>query len=73
MFCHLQVGVVSNANGRKFKEDVLEVNYKDKNIYEILELSIDEALEFFSERNNIISRLAPLRNVGLGYEKLKPS
>ena len=61
------------CNGRKFKEDVLEVNYKDKNIFDILELSIDEALEFFSEQNEIIQKLAPLRNVGLGYVKLGQS
>ena len=61
------------CNGRKFKEDVLEVQYKDKNIYEILELSIDEALDFFSEQNDIIQKLAPLRNVGLGYVKLGQS
>jgi excinuclease ABC subunit A len=61
------------CNGRKFKEDVLEVQYKDKNIYDILELSIDEALDFFSEQNDIISKIAPLRNVGLGYVKLGQS
>ena len=61
------------CNGRKFKEDVLEVQYKDKNIFDILELSIDEALEFFSEQNDIIQKLAPLRNVGLGYVKLGQS
>jgi excinuclease ABC subunit A len=61
------------CNGRKFKEDVLEVQYKDKNIFEILELSIDEAMEFFSEQNDIISKIAPLRNVGLGYVKLGQS
>ena len=61
------------CNGRKFKEDVLEVQYKDKNIFEILELSIDEAMDFFSEQNDIISKIAPLRNVGLGYVKLGQS
>ena len=61
------------CNGRKFKEDVLEVQYKDKNIYDILELSIDEAIEFFAEQNDIIQRIAPLRNVGLGYVKLGQS
>lgn len=61
------------CNGRKFKEDVLEVNYKDKNIYDILELSIDEALDFFAEQNDIVQKLAPLRNVGLGYVKLGQS
>jgi excinuclease ABC subunit A len=61
------------CNGRKFKEDVLEVQYKDKNIFDILELSIDEAMDFFSEQNDIISKIGPLRNVGLGYVKLGQS
>ncbi|MCW3124511.1 MAG: excinuclease subunit [Bacteroidetes bacterium] len=61
------------CNGRKFKEDVLEVQYKDKNIYDVLELSIDEAIEFFAEQNEIIQKIAPLRNVGLGYVKLGQS
>ena len=61
------------CNGRKFKEEVLEVQYKGKNIYEILELSVDEAIDFFSENNDIILKLSPLRNVGLGYVKLGQS
>ncbi|MBS1623923.1 MAG: excinuclease ABC subunit UvrA [Bacteroidetes bacterium] len=61
------------CNGRKFKEDVLEVMYKDKNVYDVLELSIDEAMVFFAEQNDIIARIAPLRNVGLGYVKLGQS
>ncbi|MGL1493888.1 hypothetical protein ACSTIK_00140, partial [Vibrio parahaemolyticus] len=54
------------CNGRKFKEDVLEVQYKEKNIYDVLELSVDEAIDFFSEQNDVVAKLAPLRNVGLG-------
>ena len=61
------------CNGRKFKEDVLEVQYNGKNIFEILELSIDEAMSFFKEQNDIILRISPLRNVGLGYVKLGQS
>jgi excinuclease ABC subunit A len=61
------------CNGRKFKEDVLEVQYKDKNIYEVLEMSIEEAMDFFAEQNDIVQRIAPLRNVGLGYVKLGQS
>ena len=61
------------CNGKKFKEEILEVQYKGKNIYEILELSVDEAMEFFAENNDIISKMAPLRNVGLGYVKLGQS
>jgi len=61
------------CNGKKFKEEVLEVQFKGKNIYEILELSVDEAMDFFKENNDIILKLAPLRNVGLGYVKLGQS
>jgi len=61
------------CNGKKFKEEILEVQYKGKNIYEILELSVDEAMEFFKENNDIILKMAPLRNVGLGYVKLGQS
>lgn len=61
------------CNGRKFKEEVLEVQYKGKNIYDILELSVDESMDFFSENADITSKLAPLRNVGLGYVKLGQS
>ncbi len=61
------------CNGKKFKEEILEVQYKGKNIYEILELSVDEAMDFFSENKEITSKIAPLRNVGLGYVKLGQS
>ena len=61
------------CNGKKFKAEILEVQYKGKNVYEVLELSVDEAMEFFKENNDIISKLAPLQNVGLGYVKLGQS
>src|SRR6185503_5616041 len=61
------------CNGKKFKEEVLEVKYKDKNIYEILELSVDEALEFFHAEKDIIKKVEPLSSVGLGYIKLGQS
>ncbi len=61
------------CNGKKFKEEILEVQYKDKNIYEILELSVDEAMEFFKENRDIIQKLSPLQSVGLGYVKLGQS
>ena len=61
------------CNGKKFKEEILEVQYKGKNIYEILELSVDEAMDFFGENKDITSKIAPLRNVGLGYVKLGQS
>ncbi|MBL0308925.1 MAG: excinuclease ABC subunit UvrA [Bacteroidetes bacterium] len=62
-----------SCNGRKFKEEVLEVRYKDKNVYDILELSVDEAMIFFADHKDIITKLTPLQNVGLGYVKLGQS
>ncbi len=66
------------CHGTRFKEEVLEIKYDGKHIADILNMSIDEAIDFFegsSERNTavvgrIISKLKPLREVGLGYLKL---
>ena len=62
-----------DCGGKKFKEAVLEVQYKGKNIYEVLEMSVDEAMEFFSEEKNIVLAISPLQEVGLGYVKLGQS
>ena len=61
------------CNGRKFKEEVLEVTYKEKSIYDILELSVDEALDFFKDEKDILNKIRPLSSVGLGYVKLGQS
>jgi len=61
------------CGGKKFKEEVLEVKYKDKSIYDILELSVDEAIEFFKEEKNLVKAIQPLSDVGLGYIKLGQS
>ncbi|MEM6318741.1 MAG: excinuclease ABC subunit UvrA [Bacteroidota bacterium] len=61
------------CKGKKFRSEVLEVNYKGKNIYEILELSIEEALDFFADNKEIITKIKPLSDVGLGYVKLGQS
>ncbi|HLL44728.1 MAG TPA: excinuclease ABC subunit UvrA [Segetibacter sp.] len=61
------------CNGKRFKEEVLEVTYKMKNIYEILNLSVDEAIEFFKDEKNIAKAIQPLQDVGLGYIKLGQS
>jgi excinuclease ABC subunit A len=58
------------CHGQRFKEEVLEVRYQGKNIYEILELSVDEALVFFAAEKDIAARLQPLQDVGLGYVHL---
>ncbi|NNE15630.1 MAG: excinuclease ABC subunit UvrA, partial [Saprospiraceae bacterium] len=62
-----------DCKGRRFNQEVLEVEYKGKNIFDILELSVDEALEFFSERKEILRKIRPLEAVGLGYVKLGQS
>ncbi|MCR5013402.1 MAG: excinuclease ABC subunit UvrA [Bacteroidales bacterium] len=69
------------CHGTRFKEEVLEIKYDGKNISDILNMSISQAIEFFntsSDRNNptvgrIINRLKPLEDVGLGYLKLGQS
>ncbi|MBR0258666.1 MAG: excinuclease ABC subunit UvrA [Prevotella sp.] len=69
------------CHGHRFKHDILDVRYKDKNIYDVLNMTISEAITFFSEGgqdpkaksnslNTIVSRLKPLEEVGLGYIKL---
>lgn len=61
------------CGGKKFKEEVLEVNYNNKNIYDVLEMSVDEALAFFKDEKNIVKAIQPLQDVGLGYIKLGQS
>jgi excinuclease ABC subunit A len=62
-----------DCKGKRFKSEILDVRYNEKNIYEILELTIEEALEFFAERKDIVSKIQPLYDVGLGYVKLGQS
>ncbi len=61
------------CHGKRFKEEVLEVTYREKNVYEILEMSVDEALEFFKDEKDILQKIKPLSDVGLGYVKLGQS
>ncbi|SHM24955.1 excinuclease ABC subunit A [Chitinophaga jiangningensis] len=62
-----------SCNGKRFKDEVLEVTYKGKNIYEVLELGVDEALEFFKDEKDVCNKIRPLSDVGLGYVKLGQS
>jgi excinuclease ABC subunit A len=68
-----------SCKGKRFKEEVLEIKYKDKNISDILDMSIDEAVEFFDAvkdditAKKIAQKLTILQNVGLGYIKLGQS
>jgi len=61
------------CGGKRFKEEVLEVTYKEKSIYDVLEMSVDEALEFFKDEKDIVNKITPLSSVGLGYVKLGQS
>lgn len=60
------------CHGKRFKRDVLEVRYEGKNVYEILDMTVNQAIEFFGEhrQQRIVQRLQPLQDVGLGYIKL---
>lgn len=65
------------CGGKRFKEEVLEVKYKDKSIHDVLEMGVDEAIEFFSgsdkDANDVAKKIQPLSDVGLGYVKLGQS
>ncbi len=65
--------VCESCGGKRFKEEVLEVHYREKNIFEVLEMSVDEAMEFFKDKADIVKKIKPLQDVGLGYVKLGQS
>ena len=62
-----------HCKGKRFKQDVLDVLYRGKSIYDVLEMTVNQAIEFFSEDSackKIVNRLRPLQDVGIGYVKL---
>ena len=63
------------CHGSRYKDEALEVLYKGKSISDVLEMTVDQAVEFFDdvETRTIHSRLTPLQDVGLGYLKLGQS
>jgi len=63
------------CNGKRFKKEVLEVTFENKNIDDILTMTVDDAISFFSEykQTKIIQKLQPLQDVGLGYVQLGQS
>src|SRR5690606_10206206 len=61
------------CDGKRFKQHVLDVTYKDKSVSEVLDLTIDEAVEFFESEPKIINKIKPLVDVGLGYVHLGQS
>ncbi|MGD9978031.1 MAG: excinuclease ABC subunit UvrA [Bacteroidales bacterium] len=67
--------VCENCKGKRFKDEVLEVKYKGANVYDILEMTVNQAIEFFdngktSMERKTVEKLKPLQDVGLGYIKL---
>jgi len=56
-----------SCKGRRFKQEILDVEHEGKNIADILDLTVDEALEFFHDKTTIVNKLKPLQDVGLGY------
>lgn len=61
------------CHGKRFKQEVLEVEYNGKHIADVLDLTVTEALTFFAEKKSILEKLQPLEDVGLGYVKLGQS
>jgi len=61
------------CGGKRFKQHVLDVTYQDKNVADVLDMTIDEALEFFRKEAKIIAKIKPLVDVGLGYVHLGQS
>ena len=61
------------CGGKRFKQHILDVTYQDKNVADVLDMTIDEALEFFRKEPKIIARIKPLVDVGLGYVHLGQS
>lgn len=62
-----------SCGGKRFKEEVLDVQYKGKNVFDVLDMSVDDAIEFFADEKQIRSAIQPLQDVGLGYVKLGQS
>ncbi|MCI6372434.1 MAG: excinuclease ABC subunit UvrA [Paraprevotella sp.] len=64
-----------SCHGKRFKHDILEVTFGGRNVYEVLEMTVNQAIEFFGEhrQNRIVNLLRPLQDVGLGYIKLGQS
>jgi excinuclease ABC subunit A len=67
-----------HCHGKRFKQDVLDVQYNDVNIFDVLEMTVNQAIEFFSVQTGstekkIVKRLKPLQDVGIGYVKLGQS
>ncbi|MFQ3213882.1 MAG: excinuclease ABC subunit A [Marivirga sp.] len=62
-----------SCKGKRFKNEVLDIKYQDKNIADVLNLTVEESLTFFEKQTTVINKIEPLFNVGLGYIRLGQS
>lgn len=62
-----------SCGGKRFKNEILDIRFKDKNIAEVLDLTVEESLDFFEQENGVINKIRPLNEVGLGYIRLGQS
>ncbi|MBN2732068.1 MAG: excinuclease ABC subunit UvrA [Balneolaceae bacterium] len=65
--------VCEECNGKRYRKDVLQVKYRGKNIHDVLEMSVSEAIAFFVDEERITNKLQTMEDVGLGYLKLGQS
>ncbi|AMM50539.1 excinuclease ABC subunit A [Rufibacter sp. DG15C] len=61
------------CEGQKFKQDILDITYRERNISQVLDMTIDDSLIFFEDQPKILEKLKPLQDVGLGYIRLGQS
>lgn len=62
-----------SCGGKRFKGEILEIKYKDKDISDILDMTIDDSITFFADKPRLLEKLLPLQEVGLGYVRLGQS
>jgi excinuclease ABC subunit A len=62
-----------SCHGKRFKQEILEIEYNGKNIADILNLTVEEGIEFFRDKKSILEKIQPLFDVGMGYVKLGQS
>jgi excinuclease ABC subunit A len=62
-----------NCQGKRFKEETLEVKYQGKDVADILDMTVDDSLVFFADQSSIVNRLSPLQDIGMGYVRLGQS
>lgn len=65
--------VCEECHGTRFRKDILQIRYRGKNIHDVLEMNVSDAIDFFVDEKNIINKLKPLEDVGLGYLRLGQS